>query len=485
MKVAVIGSGVSGLAVAVRMAIRGYEVVVYEENDYPGGKLSQIQLGDYRFDAGPSVFTMPEYFEELFQLAGKRFQDYCNYERLEILTKYFYPDGTILNAYADKNKFVSEFEEKLGVPKETTLAYLEKSKTIYDITKDVFLNKSLHTLKQHSTWALAKASSKMHKIGLFKSMHTSNVSYFKNEQAVQYFDRFATYNGSNPYKAPSTLNVIPHLEHNIGAFFPKKGMFSLTQSLMQLGEELGVQYHLNSRVDSIIVEDKTAKGIVVKGEKVAADIVISGADVTTTYRKLLPSQNAPEKTLNQEKSSSALVFYWGINRKFEELLLHNIFFSKNYKAEFKSLFEIKSPYADPTIYINITSKHNSKDAPSNGENWFVMINAPNNQGQDWNKLIIECRKQIIAKLNTALKVDVEQFIEVESILDPRLIETKTSSHLGALYGNASNNRMAAFLRHANFSRKIKQLYFSGGSVHPGGGIPLCMLSAKIIDELID
>jgi phytoene dehydrogenase-like protein len=165
--------------------------------------------------------------------------------------------------------------------------------------------------------------------------------------------------------------------------------------------------------------------------------------------------------------------------------LHNIFFSKNYSEEFEHIFDKKTLFEDPTIYINITSKEKSDDAPAGCENWFVMINAPGDYGQDWSELVAQARQNIIDKLNRLLQVDLSELIETEEVLTPPLIEKRTSSYRGALYGAASNSKFAAFLRHPNFSRKLKNLYFVGGSVHPGGGIPLCLLSAKITSEIID
>jgi phytoene dehydrogenase-like protein len=198
----------------------------------------------------------------------------------------------------------------------------------------------------------------------------------------------------------------------------------------------------------------------------------------------MPSQKAPEKILSQERSSSAIIFYWGIRHSFEQLNLHNIFFSKNYQAEFASIFSSHTVADDSTVYVNISSKDELADAPDGCENWFVMVNAPANVGQDWDEIIQRTRKNILSKLSKQLETNLEDFIECESILDPRSIEAKTQSAQGALYGSASNNRYAAFLRHPNFSSQIKNLYFCGGSVHPGGGIPLCLLSAKITAALI-
>ena len=201
------------------------------------------------------------------------------------------------------------------------------------------------------------------------------------------------------------------------------------------------------------------------------------------YKHLLKGYSIPEKIKHEERSTSALIFYWGINATFPQLDLHNIFFSDDYETEFNTLSEGQTVYEDPTVYINITSKKNPSDAPEHCENWFVMVNTPANDGQDWDSIIQNAKQSIIAKLNEQLNTDIESLIRSEHILDPRTIESKTGSFKGSLYGAASNQRMAAFFRHPNFSNTIKGLYFCGGSVHPGGGIPLALSSAKIVDSL--
>jgi phytoene dehydrogenase-like protein len=185
-----------------------------------------------------------------------------------------------------------------------------------------------------------------------------------------------------------------------------------------------------------------------------------------------------------EPSSSALIFYWGMDREFAELDLHNIFFSNNYKKEFETIFHSKKIDDDPTVYIHISSKCKADDAPQGCENWFVMVNAPYADGQDWEKVIREARENIVTKLNKVLGLDVTKHIQLEHKLTPELIQSKTGSYKGALYGSSSNDKMAAFLRQPNFSSEYKGLYFCGGSVHPGGGIPLCLLSGKITTDII-
>ncbi|WP_425636945.1 1-hydroxycarotenoid 3,4-desaturase CrtD [Algoriphagus yeomjeoni] len=480
----IIGSGIAGIASAIRLATKGYQVAVYEANDYPGGKLSEIQKEGYRFDAGPSLFTLPEQVDDLFRLAGKKPEEYFEYEKLDVTCQYFWEDGTKLKAYSDLNLFAEEVQNKLGEPAGHIREALQKSAFIYDSLSPLFMNRSLHKLDTWTNPQAMKSYLRMGQLGIFSTMNEANRKQFSHPKLVQLFNRYATYNGSNPFETPATLNIIPHLEFNIGAFFPKKGMHDITMSLFKLSQELGVAYHFGQKVQKVLVENGEAKGIRITGKDHFAELVVNNMDMVNAYKTILKEEKQPKLLLKQPKSSSALIFYWGIKRDFPELDLHNIFFSDNYPLEFEHIFKRGTIYEDPTIYLNITSTHKADDAPEGCMNWFTMINVPNNQRQDWDQMIAEAKRNIIHKLNRVLKTDIESLIEVEEILDPRTIESKTSSAQGALYGNSSNNKFAAFLRHANYSSSIKNLYFCGGSVHPGGGIPLCLLSAKIMSEMI-
>ena len=483
-KAIIIGSGIAGMATSVRLRAAGYEVKVYEMNSYPGGKLTEFSQKGYRFDMGPSLFTMPQFVEDLFKTAKRDISKYFKYHKKKTVCNYFYEDGTRFQADANIEEFASNAEKAFEVKKEEIISYFERSKKKYDLTGSLFLEKSLHKASTFLSKETIKAIINMRSLDLNSSLHSHNKSRFKDPRLVQLFDRFATYNGSDPYQTPGIMSMIPHLEQYFGTYFPKGGMHSITQSIYDLAKDIGVNFNFNTKVEKILVEKNRAVGIRIKDKKLYSDIIVSNSDVVPTYRNLLKDKKAPEKILNQPRSSSALIFYWGIKKQFPKLDLHNIFFSKDYKDEFHTIFNKKNVINDPTIYINISSKEEQSDAPKGCENWFVMINTPSNTGQDWEEIITRSRANIIGKLSRILGEDIEAIIDFESILDPRLIENKTISYQGALYGAASNNKFAAFLRHPNFSNKISNLYFCGGSVHPGGGIPLCLLSGKIVSELI-
>ena len=483
-KAIIIGSGVGGLATALRLKAQGLDVVVFENNSYPGGKLSSFNLGQYRFDAGTSLLTMPHYIDELFELFNENPKDYFNYKRKDISCKYFWEDKTVLNAYSDKNKFINEINKVLKVDKNIVTKYLLKAKKKYDLTKNIFLEQSLHKIKTYISSDLIKGIFNLYIFQINKTLDTVNQDELKEPHLVQLFNRFATYNGSSPFKTPGMMTLIQHLEQEYGTFVSEKGMINISKSIFDLAKRNGVKFQFNELVNEIVVKNNKVVGVKVNNTVIESDFVVSNMDIVPTYKKLLKKSYQPKKVLNQERSSSALIFYWGIKKTFKNLELHNILFSNNYKKEFHSIFELGTISDDPTVYINITSKDVVSDAPKESENWFVMINSPNDTGQDWNEIIKTVRKNTVNKINRTLNTDIESFIEFEKVFSPKTIEKNTQSYLGSLYGSSSNNKMSAFLRHPNFSKHIQNLYFCGGSVHPGGGIPLCLLSAKIVSELI-
>jgi phytoene desaturase len=483
-KAIIIGSGIAGIASAIRLQNKGYVVQVLEKNAYPGGKLTQLKGNGFRFDAGPSLFTMPNLVTELFEISGKNPSDYFNFDKLNILCNYFYEDGTRISANSDIQIFADEIEKKTCDSAENVKKHLEKSQFIYKATEEQFLNKSLHKIESFLSFSTLASIFKLPFLNIFSSMNQVNEKAFKDSKTIRLFNRYATYNGSNPYKAPGILNIIPHLEFGLGAYLPKGGMHEITNSLVKLAKEIGVKFYFNEEVTAIETENKLAKSVVTKSGNYEGDIIVCNADIHTVYDKLIPSAKKLETVDKQERSSSALIFYWGIGKEFPDLDVHNILFTEDYKTEFNHLFDSKTIYEDPTIYINITSKHIKKDAPEGKENWFVMINVPSVYGQDWDHMIAVARKNILSKISRVLGENVEKLIEFEEQLTPQLIQNKTNSFKGSLYGTSSNTRFSAFLRHKNFSSEYKNIYFCGGSVHPGGGIPLALSSAKIIAKFI-
>lgn len=488
-RVAVIGAGFGGLSAAISLRAAGWEVDVFEKQDGPGGKAYTEELAGYRFDTGPSLFTMPQVFNELFELLGERREDHISLTRLETLCHYFWPDGTRFNTLADQEAMARDMYRTFGEDPQRLHDYLAYAARLYEIAGPIFLENSLHEWETLGATGFWRSFRRIFGIDPFRTMDGANRSFFTSPYLRQLFNRYATYNGSSPYLTPATLNIIQHVEYGGGAYAVDDGIYAIPGALAALAERHGVRFHYGVRVDRILLEEgsRRVRGVQVDGEKREYQAVVSNADVLTTYDQLLREPDAPaaKRYRRLEPSSSGYVFYWGIDREFPELGLHNIFFSSDYHREFADIFERHVTPREPTVYVNISSKVTPGDAPAGGENWFVLVNVPYHDGQDWETEGRFLRSRILDGVSGMLGTSVEEHIVAEDTLTPADIEAKTDSTGGSLYGISSNSRRAAFSRHPNRSRRYPGLYFTGGSAHPGGGMPLAVLSGRIAARLLN
>jgi phytoene desaturase len=487
-RVAVVGAGLGGLSAAIRLAAAGRRVDVYERGPGPGGKAGTESTGGFRFDTGPSLLTMPWVFEELFAAAGARLEDRLDLRPLDTICRYFWRDGLRFDAPAGTQAFSEAASETFGEPAAHFSQFFDRAERIYDITAHLFLEKSLHEWSTLFSDGFFRSLLQVWRIDSMRSLHEANAATFRDPRLVQLFDRYATYNGSSPFLTPATMAIIPDVEYRGGAYALGGGIYSMPTALERLARELGVVLHYERPVDRILADPGTRRirGVEVAGERLDYDVVVSNVDVSVTYPELLRDEEAPayRRYRALEPSSSGYVFYWGMGERFDELDLHNIFFSDDYRREFEEIFAGQVIPTDPTIYVNITSKVTPGDAPAGGENWFVLLNVPPDRGQDWDALGARLREVVLRRISEDLGRDVTAAIRSEGSMSPRDIEERTASPGGSLYGIASNTRFAAFRRHANRSRRYPGLYFCGGSTHPGGGMPLVVLSGRIAAELI-
>lgn len=489
MNCKIIGAGIAGLCSAALMARKGHYVEIFEANATSGGKMSEFISGEYRFDTGPSLFTMPFILESIFDSCGKKLSDYISYESLAPLCRYIYPDGTRFDNFTDVAKTLESIREIAPNDEENYVRFLGKSATIYQRTAQAFLfNPLVDTLDLKALkWF------DLLKINAFSTVSDVVEKSFESSYLKYFFKRFATYNGSSPFKAPATLNVIPYVELCQGGYYIKGGLFSLAKALEKLCLELGVVFHYSSAVSEIVVKNKKAIGIKLQSntEKLLkADVIISNSDSIITYTQLLSdsviSQSEKKRFKSVEPSSSGFVLMLGVNRTYSLLKHHTLFFSSDYKKEFDTIFLDKKPAQDPTIYIANTSFSDSNHAPEGHSNLFILVNTPfTHSGINWETEKENYAELIIKKLKANGLVDLEKHIVTKEIITPSDFETRFKSNKGSIYGISSNSRYAAFLRPRNRSPFAKNLYLVGGGTHPGGGIPLVSLSAKHAVELIE
>ncbi len=483
--IGIIGAGLGGLSAAARLAHAGFDVTVFEQQTSPGGKAHSLSVDGYRFDTGPSLVTMPFVIRGLFEDVGERMEDYLTLRPLDVLCDYYYTDGTRLRAYADPDRFAAEIEAATTGTEMQLRRYLDYCRRIYSLTAELFLFRSIHEWRSLFRLSAFATLLRLPAIDALRPMRAAVDSFFTDPKLRQLFSRYATYNGSDPFRAPATLNIIAHVEYSLGAMYCVGGMVSLPRAVARLAAAKGVRIVTGAAVERIVLDGRTVTGLTVDGAFVPFDRVLSNADVRRTYETLLgdTSTASSRRQKRLEPSSSALVFYWGLRRR-TPFGIHSILFSREYEREFGQLFTGKQCPDDPTVYVYISSKFSADDAPEGCENLFVMINAPHDAGQDWDAEVRRMRPVILKRIREATGEDIEADIVAERTMTPKDIERSTGSSFGSIYGIASNTKFAAFLREPNRSRTYKGLYFCGGSAHPGGGIPLVMLSGKIAADLI-
>jgi phytoene desaturase len=476
--VIIIGAGLGGLAAACRLAKAGFSVTVLEKNETVGGKVNIVEAAGYKFDTGASLLTMRHVLEELFADCGKRIEDYLEIVPCDPICRYFWPDGARFDASSD----VARTEAEIGrlAPGDVAgfRAYLADARAKYEIAARTFLAKSLNDLPSLIRPAYI---ADLLKISTLRTLDRHNARFFKSPQLRQLFNRFATYNGSSPYETPATFALIPYVEFGLGAWYVRGGMHEIPRALAKLAVELGVRLLTSREVEKIVVENKKAVGARASGEEFRADFVVSNADAVETYRSLLPVK----KFAGREPSCSGFVLLLGARRKFERLAHHNIFFSGDYRAEFDAIFKRRIPAPDPTVYVCATSRTDASQAPAGHENLFVLVNAPYTSAEtDWEKVKRPYRDAVIKKLEDFGLDGLEKSLDFEELITPADFEEKYRANRGSIYGVSSNGVFSAFMRIPNKSREIENLYFAGGATHPGGGIPLVLLSGKMAAEMI-
>jgi len=485
--VIVIGAGLGGLAAAIRLAAGGVRVQILEKNETPGGKVNIHRARGYSFDTGASLLTMRHTLEELFESAGRRLDDYLHLQPLDPICRYRWADGATLDASTDLTRTENEIRRIAPEDINGFRRFLEDARRKYEVAERTFLAYSLNDLPRLLRPRYARD------LGLISSWRTLDGHvrrYFRSPYLRQLFNRFATYNGSSPYRAPATFALIPYVEFGMGAWYVRGGMYELPAALARLTREMGVHVSTNTEVEKIIIEKGRAIGVrTTDGAERRCDAIVANSDAVDTYRRLIEPEArriyTNKRLARLEPSCSGFVLLLGARRRYEQLAHHNIFFSPDYESEFHALFDEGRPAADPTIYVCATTRTDRAQAPPGHENLFVLVNAPaTGERTCWEKETFAYRDLVMSKLEAYGLENLRAAVDYEHILTPEDFRAMYHANRGSIYGISSNNLRSAFLRPPNKARDIAGLYFAGGATHPGGGIPLVLLSGKMAADLL-
>jgi phytoene desaturase len=482
----VVGAGIGGLAAAIALASKGHRVTVVEKLNRPGGKMGEAREAGFRWDTGPSVITMRHVFERLFREAGRDLRDYLDLVPLDPITRYFWPDGAQIDAVADEDAMCENIRAAFGSRDvDGYRRFMRYARRLHDVVSEPFLYRTKPTVRDLLQLPLADTF----KIDALRTMHQAVRAHFTDPHLIQLFDRFATYNGSSPYRAPATLNVIAHVEMAQGAWYPRGGVFQVARAFEQLARELGVDIRYEAPVKHIVYSENRARGVMLESDQLlAGEAVVCNVDYTHAMQTLTGSFPAPipspmDRGDKLEPSCSGFAMMLGVRGVHPALAHHNILFCANYKREFHDIFELKVAPDDPTLYVCITSKTDPAHAPHGCENWFVLANAPYLSPRfEWHAQA----DGYATKLKGLLSRWVNGFgdVVIEHRQTPLDLQTRYGGNRGAIYGFSSNTRTAAFMRPANRSPNIYGLYFASGSAHPGGGVPLVALSGMAAAQCV-
>ena len=492
-KISVIGAGIGGMSSAARLAKQGHQVTVFENSDQSGGKCRTEWFGDYAFDTGPSLLTLPAVFRDLFLKTGKRIEHVLDISPVDPAFNYNFADGSKVTFPNLSNpKTYLEIEKSFGISaSQSWRQIIERSEKMWEASRDSFIESELTSI-----WPLLLRKNlinQINQISPFTSLRSLSEKLNLDPHLKMIIDRYATYTGSDPRSAPAVLLTIAFVESTFGAWHIKGGIGQLSVALEQRCRDLGVDFQFKSLVTKILVERNKVEGVVLSdGKIIKSDLVVSNSDAEYTFNSLIGNEVSSargerRKLKSATKSLAGFSLLLGLDNKKSkpvDVKHHNVYFPENYNLEFDQIFTQKVPVTDPTIYL-CAPKDSSMVKGADKEAWFVLVNAPRHEpesGWDWKDGGQEYAQKIISKMDD-LGLNVTNRLDFMEYRTPADLENYAMAPGGSIYGTSSNSPVSAFLRARNRS-KVKGLFCVGGSAHPGGGLPLVGISAEIVAKAI-
>ena len=491
-KIIVIGAGIGGMCTAARLAKAGHQVEIYEGSDRTGGKCRTEWVGRYAFDTGPSLLTIPAVFRDFFQRTGEQMGRILELQSVDPSFDYRFADGkqvkfTNLSRKETLRSITESFGESAAREWDNALL---RAEAMWEVSREPFIESELR-----SPLSLLKRPHILRDLRIIAPRATLRDFPLSDSHLSKIMDRYATYSGSDPRKAPAVLSTIAFIEEAFGAWHIRGGIGTLADRITERCQKLGVQIHLNAPIASIdVVRDKVEGVTLTNGRSIPADIVVSNADASLTYNTLIQGHSRKLKKVRKrlakiEPSLAGFSLLLGLKPSQDEPLSHHtILFPDNYNAEFESIFSARKPVEKPAIYL--CSPNDPAMVKSEGhEAIFVLVNAPRHStnpadGFDWSDP--EFNRAYANSILDQIEergISIRERLEVLEIRTPLDLQNTVSAPGGSIYGTSSNGPRAAFLRARNRS-PMKNLYLVGGSSHPGGGLPLVGLSAEIVANAI-
>ncbi len=482
-KVIVIGSGLGGLSAAISLAQEGYEVTIHEKNPKIGGKLNVLKAEGYTFDLGPSILTLPHIFERLFERSGKKMSDYIPIRTLRPHWRNFFEDGKVVDLDPDPAIMAAE-ARKVGEDPANVERFLKYSADLYDLVNDGYFEQGLDDAAGFREFY---GLGKFLKFDLFRTMHGGVARHLKTRHMRDIFDYFIKYVGSSAYRSPAFMNCMATIQYRYDLWYVDGGLYHIALGLQRLMDELGITVRLNSEVTEVRKQGDRVTGLMANGEFHAADIIVSNMEVIPAYEKLLAEDDTFMKTLEKyEPSCSGLVLELGLDRKYPQLAHHNFFYSDHQKEHFKTVFQKHQLPPDPTIYLVAASRTDPTVAPDGCDCLKILPHIP--YIDDANPLTREdymaLKERVLDKLERMGLTDLRKHVVFEHCWTPIDIREQYNSNKGSIYGVVSDRFKNLAFKAPKQSVKYPNLFFVGGSVNPGGGMPMVVLCGQNVAKKV-
>jgi phytoene desaturase len=481
----VIGAGIGGIATAARLARNGYAVTVVEKNDRPGGRCDQLVRDGHRFDTGPTLFLMPEVFAETYAALGEPMEDHLDLRRIDPTYRIRFDDGAQLSLTADLNAMQQQLEAIEPGSFGGFLRYLEEGRRHYRASLRHFVGRNFYNLFEYFS------PRNLPLLFQLKALvrHYDNIGhYFADPKLKAAFTFQNMYLGLSPYDAPATYSLLQYTELADGVWFPMGGMYRIVESLASIAEKRGVRFSYTAPVDRIEVDGRRATGVLLKdGRRLEADVVVANADLPYVYRELLPDRAEADRLERMKYTCSAIMFYWGVDRVMPQLGTHNVFLADDYRGSFDRIFKDHALPDRPSFYVHAPARVDPAAAPPGQDTLFVLVpvgHLDDRVPQDWDAMRAQARSAVLRRLAEVGVADLERRLKFEVAATPHDWLSWYNLAKGAAFGLSHNVMQVGYLRPQNRHHRYRNLYFTGSSTHPGAGLPMALLSARLTTERI-
>ena len=482
----VIGAGIGGIATAARLAKNGYDVTVLEKESAPGGRANQIIKDGHRFDIGPTLFLMPEVWEETFASLGETMGDHLDLRRIDPTYKVHFDDGLQLELTSDIGKMQTQLEAVDKTAFTGFLNYIAEGSKHYKMSLEKFVGRNFYNIFEYFS---LKNLPLIFQLKALDKHYRNTGRFFKDERLKAAFTFQNMYLGLSPYDAPATYSLLQYTELAEGVWYPMGGMYAGIQALVKVAEKLGVKFIYNAPVKRIHAGKMKVESVeTMDGKQWNADIFVGNADLPYIYKELLPDAKEAKKLDEKLYTCSTIMFYWGVKKQYPQIAHHNVFLGGDYKASFDQIFEEHTLPEVPSFYVHAPARTDSAAAPKGQDTLYVLVPVGHldaRSEQDWDALVNRARETVFARLEKEMGIsDLKESTKFEIVYQPKTWKERFNLEKGAAFGLSHNFWQVGYLRPQNRHKQFKNLYFAGASTHPGTGLPIVLLSARLTTERI-